>query len=563
MAVNEDRNQTDFIRRIIDADRAQNRNEGRVHTRFPPEPNGYLHIGHTKSICLNFGLAEEYGGKCNLRFDDTNPEKEEEEYVNAIKADIHWLGFDWQGREYYASDYFEKLYGYAVDLIKQGKAFVDDLSFDQMREYRGTLTEPGRESPNRNRPITENLDLFARMRAGEFAEGTYTLRAKIDMAAPNLIMRDPVIYRIKHTAHHRTGDSWNIYPMYDFTHCLSDAIEHITHSICTLEFQDNRALYDWVIEQLDTPSRPHQYEFAKLLLDYTILSKRKLIRLVKAGHVRGWDDPRMPSIHGMRRRGYTPAALRDFCNRLGVTKNDTRIDMAVLENCLREDLDQRTPRVMAVLRPLKVVIENYPADQVEQLPAQNHPQDPGMGTRLLPFSREIYIEREDFMEDPPKKFYRLAPDREVRLRYAYFITCREVIRDRHNEIVELRCTYDPQTRGGNAPDGRKVKGTIHWVSARHGVQGEVRLYDRLFTVPNPDKGGDDWEQYLNPDSEQILPDCIVEPGLREARPEDRFQFERLGYFCADRHDWSVDRPVFNRIVTLRDTWGKIQSEERR
>ena len=563
MAVNEDRNQTDFIRRIIDADRAQNRNEGRVHTRFPPEPNGYLHIGHTKSICLNFGLAEEYGGKCNLRFDDTNPEKEEEEYVNAIKADIHWLGFDWQGREYYASDYFEKLYGYAVDLIKQGKAFVDDLSFDQMREYRGTLTEPGRESPNRNRPITENLDLFARMRAGEFAEGTYTLRAKIDMAAPNLIMRDPVIYRIKHTAHHRTGDSWNIYPMYDFTHCLSDAIEHITHSICTLEFQDNRALYDWVIEQLDTPSRPHQYEFAKLLLDYTILSKRKLIRLVKAGHVRGWDDPRMPSIHGMRRRGYTPAALRDFCNRLGVTKNDTRIDMAVLENCLREDLDQRTPRVMAVLRPLKVVIENYPADQVEQLPAQNHPQDPGMGTRLLPFSREIYIEREDFMEDPPKKFYRLAPDREVRLRYAFFITCREVIRDRHNEIVELRCTYDPQTRGGNAPDGRKVKGTIHWVSARHGVQGEVRLYDRLFTVPNPDKGGDDWEQYLNPDSEQILPDCIVEPGLREARPEDRFQFERLGYFCADRHDWSVDRPVFNRIVTLRDTWGKIQSEERR
>ena len=563
MAVNEDRNQTDFIRRIIDADRAQNRNEGRVHTRFPPEPNGYLHIGHTKSICLNFGLAEEYGGKCNLRFDDTNPEKEEEEYVNAIKADIHWLGFDWQGREYYASDYFENLYGYAVDLIKQGKAFVDDLSFDQMREYRGTLTEPGRESPNRNRPITENLDLFARMRAGEFAEGTYTLRAKIDMAAPNLIMRDPVIYRIKHTAHHRTGDSWNIYPMYDFTHCLSDAIEHITHSICTLEFQDNRALYDWVIEQLDTPSRPHQYEFAKLLLDYTILSKRKLIRLVKAGHVRGWDDPRMPSIHGMRRRGYTPAALRDFCNRLGVTKNDTRIDMAVLENCLREDLDQRTPRVMAVLRPLKVVIENYPADQVEQLPAQNHPQDPGMGTRLLPFSREIYIEREDFMEDPPKKFYRLAPDREVRLRYAYFITCREVIRDSRNEIVGLRCTYDPQTRGGNAPDGRKVKGTIHWVSARHGVIGEVRLYDRLFTVPNPDKGGDDWEQYLNPDSEQILPDCIVEPGLREARPEDRFQFERLGYFCADRHDWSVDRPVFNRIVTLRDTWGKIQSEERR
>ncbi|MBF8269026.1 MAG: glnS [Gammaproteobacteria bacterium] len=561
MTESDDRNPTDFIRRIIDADLAQHRNEGRVHTRFPPEPNGYLHIGHTKSICLNFGLAEEYSGKCNLRFDDTNPEKEEVEYVNAIKEDIRWLGFDWQEREYYASDYFEQIYGYAVDLIKQGQAYVDDLSFDQMREYRGTLTEPGRESPNRNRPIAENLDLFARMRAGEFAEGTYTVRAKIDMAAPNLILRDPVIYRIKHTAHHRTGDSWNIYPMYDFTHCLSDAIEHITHSICTLEFQDNRALYDWVIEQLHTPSRPHQYEFAKLLLDYTILSKRKLIQLVKQGHVRGWDDPRMPTIRGMRRRGYTPEALRNFCERLGVTKNDTRIDMAVLENCLREDLDKRTPRVMAVLKPLKVVIENYPADQVEQLPAQNHPQDPAMGSRLLPFCREIYIEREDFMADPPKKYFRLAPGREVRLRYAYFITCREVVRDSNNEIVELRCTYDPQTRGGDAPDGRKVKGTIHWVSARHGVNAEVRLYDRLFTVPNPDKGGDDWEQYLNPDSEQILPDCIVEPGLREARPEECFQFERLGYFCADRHDWSPERSVFNRIVSLRDTRGKIQSGE--
>jgi len=551
----------DFIRRIIEDDLKQNKHDGRVHTRFPPEPNGYLHIGHTKSICLNFGLAEEYGGKCNLRFDDTNPEKEEVEYVNAIKEDIHWLGFDWEDREYYASDYFEKIYNYAVDLIRQGKAYVDDLSPEQMREFRGTLTEPGRESPNRNRPVAENLDLFARMRTGEFADGAYTLRARIDMAASNLIMRDPVLYRIKHIAHHRTGSTWNIYPMYDFTHCLSDALEHITHSICTLEFQDNRALYDWVMEQLHTPSRPRQYEFAKLLLDFTILSKRKLIQLVKKGHVRGWDDPRMPTIHGMRRRGYTPEALRNFCERLGVTKNDTRIDMAVLENSLREDLDRRTTRVMAVLRPLKVVIENYPADQVEQLPAQNHPQDPAMGTRLLPFCRELYIERDDFMEDPPKKFFRLAPGREVRLRYAYFITCREVIRDNRNEVVELRCSYDPQTRGGDAPDGRKVKGTIHWVSARHGIPAEVRLYDRLFTVPNPDKGGDDWEQYLNPDSEQILSACVVEPGLRSTGSEDRFQFERLGYFCTDRYDSSPERPAFNRIVTLRDSWGKIQSGE--
>jgi len=557
MNVSEEQAPTNFIRRIIDEDLKQNRNEGRVHTRFPPEPNGYLHIGHCKSICLNFGLALEYGGKCNLRFDDTNPEKEEAEYVNAIKEDIHWLGFDWEEREYYASDYFEQLYDYAVDLIRQGKAFVDDLSLDEMREYRGTLTEPGRESPNRSRPVAENLDLFERMRNGEFAEGTYTLRARIDMAAPNLNMRDPVIYRIKRTTHHRTGDRWFIYPMYDFTHCLSDAIEHITHSICTLEFQDNRALYDWVIDQLQTPSRPHQYEFAKLLLDYTILSKRKLIRLVKEGHVQGWDDPRMPTIHGMRRRGYTPEALRDFCERLGVTKNDTRIDMAVLENSLREDLDKSTPRVMTVLRPLKVVIENYPDDQVEQLEAQNHPQDPAMGSRLLPFSREIYIERDDFMEDPPKKFFRLAPGREVRLRYAYFITCNEAIRNSDGEVVELRCSYDPETKGGTAPDGRKVKGTIHWVSVRHGVNAEIRLYDRLFTVANPDKEGDNWEAYLNPDSRQILTGSIIEPGLREARPEDRFQFERQGYFCADRFDWNRDKPVFNRIVTLRDTWGKL------
>lgn len=561
MNESEEQGPTNFIRKIIDDDLKRNKNEGRVHTRFPPEPNGYLHLGHTKSICLNFGLALEYKGKCNLRFDDTNPDKEEEEYVNAIKEDIHWLGFDWQEREFYASDYFEQLYDFALDLIKQGKAFVDDLSLEEMREYRGTLTEAGRESPNRDRPVAENQELFERMRKGDYEQGRYTLRAKIDMSSANLIMRDPVLYRIKHTTHHRTGDDWYIYPMYDFSHCLSDAIENITHSICTLEFQDNRALYDWVIDQLDTPSRPHQYEFSKLLLDYTILSKRKLIRLVTEGHVHGWDDPRIPTIHGIRRRGYTAAAIRDFCERLGVTKNDTRIDMAVLENSLRQDLDKNAPRAMAVLKPLKVVIENYPEDQEEQLEAQNHPQYPSMGSRMLPFSKVIYIEQDDFMEDAPKKFFRLAPGREVRLRYAYFITCNEVIKDPDNsEVIELRCSYDPKTKGGSAPDGRKVKGTIHWVSAKHGVRAEVRLYDRLFTVPNPDKGGDDWQAYLNPDSEQILTDCIIEPSLREAQPEDRFQFERLGYFCAERFDWSRDRPVFNRTVTLRDTWGKMNKK---
>ena len=558
MNAREEQAPTNFIRRIINEDLQRNTHQGRVHTRFPPEPNGYLHIGHTKSICLNFGLAEEYNGKCNLRFDDTNPEKEEDEYVNAIKEDIRWLGFDWEGREFYASDYFEQLYNYAVELIRQGKAFVDDLTLEQMREYRGTLTEAGRESPNRDRPIEANLDLFERMRKGEFGEGTYTLRARIDMASANLIMRDPVIYRIKHTRHHRTGGDWYIYPMYDFTHCLSDAIENITHSICTLEFQDNRALYDWVIDNLDTPSRPRQYEFAKLLLDHTILSKRKLIKLVQAGHVHGWDDPRMPTIHGIRRRGFTPASIRDFCERLGVTKNDTRIDMAVLENSLREDLDVKAPRAMAVLRPLKVIIDNYPEDTEEQLEAMNHPQDKSRGSRLLPFCREIYIEQDDFMEEPPGKYFRLAPGREVRLRYAYMVTCTNVVKDpATGDIIELHCSYDPETRGGNAPDGRKVKGTIHWVSARHGVHAEARLYDRLFTVPNPDKGGDGWEAYLNPESELILRDCIVEPSLQDARPEDHFQFERLGYFCAERFDWSREKPVFNRIVTLRDTWGKM------
>jgi len=548
---------TNFIRKIIDEDLQQGKNEGRVHTRFPPEPNGYLHIGHAKSICLNFGLAEKYHGKCNLRFDDTNPDKEEEEYVDAIKEDIRWLGFNWQDREYYSSDYFEQLYDFAVSLIKQGKAFVDDLSLEEIREYRGTLKEPGKESHNRDRSVEENLTLFESMRAGKFKESTYTLRAKIDMSSPNMSIRDPVIYRIKYTVHHRTGADWYIYPMYDFTHCLSDAIEHISHSICSMEFQDNRALYDWVIDNTNPPSRPHQYEFAKLFLDYTIMSKRKLIKLVDGGYVRGWDDPRIPTIHGARRRGFTPEAIRDFCERLGVTKNETRIDIAVLENSQRKDLDKRAQRAMAVLKPLQVVIENYPEDKEEELEAANHPQNPSMGKRKIPFGKVIYIEQDDFIEDAPKKFFRLTIGREVRLRYAYFITCNKVIKDRNNgEVIELRCSYDPETKGGDAPDGRKVKGTIHWVSAMQGVKAEIRTYDRLFTVANPDKAERDWLEYINQESEQVLTDCIVEPGLQHARPEDRFQFERLGYFCADRHDHSLSKPVFNRIVTLRDTWAK-------
>lgn len=549
---------TNFIRRIIEQDLRLDTHGGRVHTRFPPEPNGYLHLGHTKSICLNFGLAGEFNGLCNLRYDDTNPEKEEQEYVDAIKEDIHWLGFDWDGREYYASDYFNQLYGFAVELINNGKAYADNLSFDEIREYRGTLTQPGRASPWRNRPVDENLELFERMRKGEFAEGSHTLRAKIDMTSSNLTLRDPVIYRIKHTSHHRTGDEWYIYPMYDFTHCLSDAIEHITHSICTLEFQDNRALYDWVIENTSAPSRPRQYEFARLVLDYTVLSKRKLIELVKAGHVHGWDDPRMPTIRGIRRRGYAPAAIRDFCERIGVTRNDTRIDMAVLENSLREHLDAAAPRAMAVLRPLRVVIENYPEDRTEVLEARNHPRDERLGSRTIPFGKVIFIERDDFMETPPKNFFRLAPGKEVRLRYAYFITCDEVIKDPDTgAITELRCSYDPATRGGDAPDGRKVKGTLHWVSEQHGVGAEIRLYDRLFTVPIPEQAGDAWLDNLNPDSEQIIKDCIIEPALSSAKPESYFQFERLGYFCADRFDHNKEHPVFNRIVTLKDSWAKI------
>lgn len=547
-----------FIRQMIERDIATGKHDGRVHTRFPPEPNGYLHVGHAKSICLNFGIAHDYGGKCNLRFDDTNPDRESVEYTDSIKADVHWLGFDWEDRLFFASDYFDKLYEYAEYLIEHGKAYVDSLTPEQIREYRGTLSEPGRESPYRDRSVEENLDLFRRMRDGEFREGEHVLRARIDMAAPNINMRDPAVYRIKNKAHHRTGDKWHIYPMYDYAHCISDALEGITHSLCTLEFEDHRPLYDWFIEQLPVPSRPEQTEFARLNLDYTITSKRKLNELVTAGHVSGWDDPRMPTIIGMRRRGFTPAAIRDFCERIGVTKNDTRIDMAVLETCVREDLDRSAPRAMAVLNPIKIVIENYPDGQSEELEAINHPNDESQGRRMVPFSREIYIEREDFMEDPPKKFFRLAPGREVRLRYAYFITCTDVIRDDNGEVVELRCSYDPETRGGNAPDGRKVKGTIHWVSAEHAVKAEVRLYDRLFTVPNPEADRErDWKEFLNPDARLVIGNALLEPSLAMAATEKRYQFERLGYFCADRIDHTRERPVFNRVVTLRDSWAKV------
>ncbi|MEX2517447.1 MAG: glutamine--tRNA ligase/YqeY domain fusion protein [Gammaproteobacteria bacterium] len=549
-----------FIRQMIERDVAANKNKGRVHTRFPPEPNGYLHVGHAKSICLNFGVAQDFGGLCNLRFDDTNPEKESVEYTDSIQADVRWLGFDWDDRLYFASDYFERLYEYAEYLIEHDKAYVDSLNAEQIREYRGTLTEPGKPSPWRDRSVAENLDLFRRMRAGEFADGEHVLRAKIDMAAPNINMRDPTIYRIKHRAHHRTDNKWCIYPMYDYTHCISDALEGVTHSLCTLEFEDHRPLYDWFLEQLPVPSRPEQTEFARLNLDYTITSKRKLNELVVKGHVEGWNDPRLPTIIGMRRRGFPPAALREFCERIGVTKNATRIDMAVLETCVREELDKSAPRALAVLNPLKVVIENYPEDQFEELDAVNHPNDPALGSRILPFSRELYIERDDFMEDPPKKFFRLGSGREVRLRYAYFITCTDMIKNDQGEVVELRCTYDPATRGGDSPDGRKVKGTIHWVSAAHAVKAEVRLYDRLFNVANPEGSKQlDWIANLNPGSVKVVKKAFLEPALALANPEDRFQFERLGYFCADRHDYSGEKPVFNRIVTLRDSWARAQS----
>jgi glutaminyl-tRNA synthetase len=550
----------DFIRTIVEEDLETNKYNGRVHTRFPPEPNGYLHIGHAKAICIDFGIAEEYGGLCNLRFDDTNPSKEETEYVDAIKGDVRWLGFDWGDCEYYASDYFEELYQYAADLIRMGKAYVCDLSPDEIRDHRGTLTRPGKDSPYRDRSVDENLDLFERMRAGEFPDGSRTLRAKIDMAAPNMNMRDPVVYRILRAAHHRTGDRWCIYPMYDFTHCLSDSIEGITHSLCSIEFEDHRPLYDWFLDQLGV-HHPQQIEFARLNVSYTVLSKRRLIQLVDEGHVTGWDDPRMPTLCGMRRRGYTPEAIRNFLSRVGVAKAESIVDFALLEYCVREHLNKIVPRVMGVLRPLKVVIDNYPEDRVEEMDAVNNPEDAAMGTRKVPFSRVIYIERDDFMEQPPKEFYRLAPGREVRLRYAYFVKCTGVIKDeRTGEVRELRCTYDPATRGGDAPDGRRVKATLHWVSAAHAVPAEVRLYSQLFTRENPldVEEGKDFKDYINPESLEILPSCQVEPGLADAKLGSRYQLERLGYFCVDAVDSSQGRLVLNRTVQLRDTWARIR-----
>jgi glutaminyl-tRNA synthetase len=554
---------SNFIREIIDEDLRTNKYGGRVHTRFPPEPNGYLHIGHAKSICLNFGLAEDYGGLYNLRFDDTNPTKEEMEYVESIQEDVRWLGFDWEDRLFYASDYFEQLYEWAVELIKKGKAYVCDLSADEVREYRGTLTEPGKESPYRNRSVEENLDLFERMRAGEFPDGSRTLRAKIDMAHPNVVMRDPVMYRILHETHHRTGDKWCIYPTYDWAHGQSDSIEGITHSICTLEFENNRQLYNWYLDALDV-YHPQQIEFARLNLNYTVMSKRKLLRLVEQGVVSGWDDPRMPTLSGLRRRGYTPEAIRNFSERIGVAKANSIVDIAMLEHAIRENLNQRAPRVFGVLRPLRVVIDNYPEDLVEEMDCINNPEDLSMGTRKVPFSRVLYLEREDFREDPPKRWFRLAPGREVRLRYAYFITCVDVVKGENGEVVELHCTYDPATRGGDSPDGRKVKGTLHWVSAAHSLPAEVRLYDHLFARPDPDnvEEGADFTANLNPTSLEVLTSCRVEPGLADAAPGSRYQFERQGYFCVDL-DSRDGRLVFNRTVALRDTWAKIEKAMKR
>jgi len=554
----------DFIRSIIAEDIEANKNEGRVVTRFPPEPNGYLHMGHAKSICLNFSLALENGGVCHLRFDDTNPIKEEQEYIDSIREDVQWLGFDWGPHLYYASDYFEKLYAYATKLIKDGKAYVDSLSSEEIRTHRGTLTEPGKDSPYRNRSVEENLRLFEAMRAGDFPEGGHVLRAKIDMASPNLNMRDPAMYRIRHARHHRTGDAWCIYPMYDFAHCLSDSIEGITHSVCTMEFEANRPLYDWFLDQLEV-HHPQQIEFARLNLSHTVLSKRKLITLVRDGHVSGWDDPRMPTLSGVRRRGYTPEAIRSFCDRIGVAKRESVVDVALLEHCLREDLNKRAPRVMAVLRPLRLIIDNYPEDQEEFLEAENNPEDPGMGTRRIPFSREIYIEQDDFMEEPPKKFFRLAPGREVRLKHAYYVTCVDVVKDdQTGEITAVHCTYDPETRGGWSEDGRKVKGTLHWVSVPHAMQVEVRLYDHLFVKEDPGDvpEGRDFTANINPDSLVTLAGCRVEPGLADAASGDRYQFLRKGYFCVDSKDSVPGRPVFNRTVTLRDTWAKIQKAQK-
>jgi len=547
----------DFIRAIVSEDVKAGKQAGRVATRFPPEPNGYLHIGHAKSICLNFGVAQEFGGTCNLRFDDTNPTKEDTEYVESIMEDVRWLGFQWHDRPLYASDYFEQLYEYAVHLIKKGLAYVDSLSADEIRAYRGTLTEAGKDSPNRTRSVEENLDLFARMRAGEFPDGSQVLRAKIDMGSPNINLRDPVLYRIRRAHHHRTGDAWCIYPMYDFAHPPSDAIEHITHSLCTLEFEDHRPLYDWLIEHLPVQSQPRQIEFARLNLTYTVMSKRKLLELVEEGHVSGWDDPRMPTIGGMRRRGYTPEAIRTFCERIGVAKRENMVDVALLEHAVREDLNQRAPRVMGVLDPVRLVIENYPEGVTEEFEVANNPEDAAAGTRSVPFSRVLYIERDDFREDPPKKFFRLSPGREVRLRGAYFVTCTGVVKDpATGEIVELRCTYDPETRGGNSPDGRRVKATLHWVSAAHALNAEVRLYDRLFNTENPGAKGD-YRADLNPKSLEVLANCLLEPSVANAAAGTRYQFERLGYFCVDP-DSTAERLVFNRTVGLKDSWAKIE-----
>jgi glutaminyl-tRNA synthetase len=551
-----------FIRQIIDQDLQSGKNDGRVHTRFPPEPNGYLHIGHAKSIVLNFGLALDYDGKCNLRFDDTNPHKENVEFVESIQEDVRWLGYDWQDRLFYASNYFQQLYDFAVELIKAGKAYVCDLDAEQMREYRGTLKEPGRESPYAKRSVEENLELFARMKAGEFADGERVLRARIDMASPNMNLRDPTLYRIRHgVIHHQTGEAWCIYPMYDYTHPISDALEGITHSLCTLEFEDHRPLYDWVLDNITIPCHPQQIEFSRLNLEYTVMSKRKLTQLVEEGFVEGWDDPRMPTVAGLRRRGFTPASIRDFCGRIGITKSDNLVEMGVLENCIREDLDANAPRRMAVLHPLKLVIENYPEDGEELLTAANHPKDESMGTRQIPFSREIYIDQADFREAANKKYKRLVTGGEVRLRNAYVIKCEEVMKNNQGDIVELRCSYDPDTLGKN-PEGRKVRGVIHWVSARHGVKGEVRLYDRLFSQANPDKvaEGGRFTDNLNPDSLRTLTDCYLESTLAEAGVGERFQFEREGYFTPDSRESGSDRPVFNRIVTLRDSWAKIEGQ---
>ena len=551
---------TDFIREQIDEDLRAGKNDGRVATRFPPEPNGYIHIGHAKSVCLNFGIARQYRGTCNLRLDDTDPLGESMEFVESIISDVRWLGFDWEDRLYYASDYFEKLYEFAVELIKRGEAYVCSLNAEEIRERRGSFTEPGKDSPYRNRPVEENLDMFTRMRAGEFPDGAHTLRAKIDMASPNIVMRDPIIYRIKREPHYRTANKWVIYPMYDFAHCLSDALESITHSICTLEFENNRPLYDWFVERLIKGSRPRQIEFARLNLSYTVLSKRRLIELVQKGLVNGWDDPRMPTVTGMRRRGYTPEAIRKFCAEIGVAKNDNLIDVSVLEHCVREDLNENAPRAMCVLRPLKVVIDNYPEKQTEEFEFANHPQQPEMGTRKVPFSRVLYIEHDDFMEDPPKKYHRLGPGREVRLRNAYVIKYQSMVKDeKTGEVVELHCTYDPQTRNAPPADGRKVQGVIHWVSAEHCVPAEVRLYDRLFSIENPG-AEEDFIKFLNKESLQILTNCYAELSLKNAEPQSKYQFERLGYFCVDEKDAKSGRPVFNRIVALRDSWAKVARE---